>query len=108
MIEATLRNRVSQYKRLHDFFIKINLFDDKEALSLADQILATRIFLSLFVITLSIVIIFTAFSLRTQTLAILLPSETIFNQFSIQYPSTLSCPCKQSSIDQDKFLSFNP
>ncbi|CAF5005225.1 unnamed protein product, partial [Rotaria sp. Silwood1] len=112
MAEVTSHERMSRYKRLYYLLIKINLFDDKEELSLVDQLLATRIFLSLLIIILSIVIAFTAFSIQTNTVTIQLPNEIIFEKLSLQYPSTLSCPCTQSSIRHDQFLlldlSYHP
>jgi hypothetical protein len=108
MTETTSHNRVSRCKQLYNFLIKINLFDDEEKLSLTDQLLATRIFVSLLFISLAIVIIFTAFSFQTYTVTIQSPSEADFDKLSIRYPSTLSCPCRQSSIRQGEFLSFNP
>jgi len=108
MTETTSHNQVSRYKRLNNFFVTINLFDNEEELSFVDQILATRIYISLLTITLSIIIITTGFSLHTNTITIQTPSETTFNQLSIEYSSTLSCPCEQSLINQDEFISFDP
>jgi hypothetical protein len=105
---TTLNNRESRCKRIYDFLIKINLFDEKETLSFVDQLIATRIFISLLTISLTIIIIFTTFSIQTYTVTIQLPSESIFKQLAVQYSSTLSCPCEQSSIRQDEFISFNP
>ncbi len=86
MTETASHNRGSRYNQLYDFLIKINFFDNKETLSLVDQLLATRIFTLLLTVTLTVVIIFTAFSIQTYTVTIQSPSENIFEQLSVQYP----------------------
>ena len=95
-------------KRWYDTLININLFNNEDDLSLLDQLLTTRIFLALFTILLFLVISFTALTFQTQTVVISSPSETIFNDLSIRYPSTLSCSCRQTSIRYDEFLSLHP
>ncbi|CAF4440264.1 unnamed protein product [Rotaria sp. Silwood2] len=104
MVETISLDRASKYKRLYYFLININLYNDKEASSLIDQLLATRIFLFLLVITLSTVIIFTTFNVQTNTVTIESPTEIIFEQLSTQYSTTLSCPCTKSSIRHDQFI----
>jgi hypothetical protein len=108
MTEILSYNRGSRRQRLYNFLIKINLFEDQETLSLVDQLLATRIFVSLLTISFTIIIFSTAFTVQTHTVTISSPSEGIFQQLSTRYSSRFSCSCKQSSIRQDEFLSFNP
>jgi hypothetical protein len=108
MKRTTSNNQESSYKRIYHFLVNINLFDDKETLSFADQLITTRIFISLLTISLTIIIFFTAFSSQTYTVTIQSPSEHKFKKLAVKYPSTLSCPCQQTSIRQDEFISFNP
>ncbi|CAF3828738.1 unnamed protein product [Rotaria sp. Silwood1] len=107
MTETTSYDQVNRHKRLYYILININLFEDKEELSLVDQLLASRVFLSLLATILSIVIVFTTFSVQINTVTIQSPSEITFEKLSLQYPTTLSCPCKQSSIQHDQFLIFD-
>ena len=65
-------------------------------------------FLLLLTIGLTIVVVFTGFTLQTHIITIQSPSENTFRQLYIQYSNTLSCLCTQSSILQNKFISFNP
>ena len=95
-------------KRFSHFLTNINFFDEKDDLSLGDQLLATKIFLVSFITTLTIVVFSTAFTFQTKTVVVQSPSETIFIDLSLQYPSTFSCSCRESSIRQDQFLSFYP
>ena len=82
--------------------MKINLFDDREELSLVDKLFDTEIFSLLFVI------IFTGLSVQTQTITIQSPSIDKFIEFSSRYSSRFSCPCKQSSIRQNEFVQYHP
>jgi hypothetical protein len=95
---TTLNNRESWCKQIYDFLIKINLFDENETLSFVDQLIATRIFISLLIISLTIIIIFITFSIQIYAITIQLLFESIFKQLAVQYSSTLSCPCIQNII----------
>jgi hypothetical protein len=90
-----------------DLIKKLNIYDEDESLSLLDQSLSTRILISLMITSFTIIIIFTGINLQTNTVTILYPSEKIFKNLSDCYSNTLSCVCKQSSIRQDKIISFN-
>ena len=58
--------------------------------------------------SLIIIIGFTAFTVQTNTVTIHSPSEDKFKELSFEYSNTFSCLCKQSSIRQSEFISFNP
>ncbi|CAF4292459.1 unnamed protein product, partial [Rotaria sordida] len=89
MEETSTSDRSNKYKRIYNRLININLFDDNEELSFEEQLCATRIFLSLLIISLSIVIISTSYSVRTNTVIIQSPNQNNFEKLSIQYPTTL-------------------
>ncbi|CAF4698238.1 unnamed protein product, partial [Rotaria sp. Silwood2] len=80
----------------------------EETLSLIDQLLATKFFICLLTITVIIVIAFTIFSIQTYTVTIQSPNEIIFEQLYAQYSTTLSCPCRKSSIRHNNFILLNP
>ncbi|CAF3338151.1 unnamed protein product [Rotaria sp. Silwood2] len=108
MAETTSQNQSNKCKRLYFSLTNINLFGDQDAISLVDQLLATRIFLFLLVISLSIVIVFSTVTVQTQTVTIESPTEITFQQLSVQYSSTLSCSCTQISIRHNQFVLLNP
>ncbi|CAF1071614.1 unnamed protein product [Adineta ricciae] len=99
---------MDKFRRVMNFIGKVNLFDDGRDVPLIDQLLATRIFLSLFTTTLTIIILFATFTLRTDSITVHSPSQSDFERLIENYPSTLSCPCSQTWIRYDRFLSFNP
>ena len=108
MAQTISHQQSSKLKQLVSSLNKVNLFDDGTDLSPIDQLLATRIFLFSIVTTLIVLIAFTAFTAQTHTVTIRSPVETRFKQLSARYPRTLSCPCAQTSIRYDEFLSFKP
>jgi len=95
-------------KKFIDRLSRLNLYDEREDIADVDQILSTRIFLILILILVYTITMFSVVSLQTQIHSVTSPSETLFNDLSVKYSGTLSCPCTQSSISQKDFLSFNP
>ncbi|CAF3276783.1 unnamed protein product [Rotaria sp. Silwood2] len=87
---------------------KLNFYKDNTSFSLVEQILATRIYIVLFALSVLILLIFTGTSAQTRVVTVSSPSLTTFEQLSTDYPSTLSCPCSQISIPYDRFLAFSP
>ncbi|CAF1269244.1 unnamed protein product [Adineta ricciae] len=108
MTETTPEQQVNRCKQLSTLFSKINLYDEKENLSLVDQLLSTQIFLFFFISFLFIITIFAAVSVQTYSETVESPSEALFDYLSLHYRTTLSCPCQQSSISQKNFISFDP
>ncbi|CAF0825632.1 unnamed protein product [Adineta ricciae] len=106
-MERSTHHRSNICRKLYDYIKNINLFDEDEDLNLIDQLLATKVYLILLVSSLIIIVTFTAFTVQTQSVTIHSPAESIFRQLSLQYPSTFSCPCSQTSIRQEYFVSFD-
>jgi hypothetical protein len=53
-----------------------------------------------------ILIIYGSTNVRTQTLTILKPSQTIFEDLYRKYSGTIKCSCKQIAIRYDRFVSL--
>ncbi|CAF1541222.1 unnamed protein product [Adineta ricciae] len=96
---------MDKLRRVRSFVGNINLFDDEKDMVLIDQLLVTRIFLFLLTTTLTIIILFATFTLQTNSVTIHSPSQSDFEKLNENYPSTLSCPCSQTWIRYDRFLS---
>jgi uncharacterized membrane protein len=84
---------------MYDFLTKINFFDEKESLSLVDQLLATTIFVSLITIALFIIVVFTGFTIQS-------PSENTFKQLFFEYPSTLLCPECNNEFNKKRIIFY--
>lgn len=68
------------------------------------QIISTRLFIVLFIISLISLLGYASLSLQLITVTIQYPSQSIFEKLSSTYSDTLVCPCSQTSIQINKFL----
>lgn len=75
---------------------------------LRDQLLATRIYLPLLLISFLVLVLFTSMSQTAVSVTVSRPSLTIYQQLQVDYPNTLSCPCQQIAINYGDFLSIIP
>ncbi|CAF1508217.1 unnamed protein product [Adineta ricciae] len=107
-MKVATKRPTSRIKRLHNYVLKLNIYDDERDSTLIDQLLSTRIFLILLFLLLLLIIVYIILSVQTHSVTIQSPSESTFTQLSQQYPSTLSCPCSHTSVRHDRFLSLNP
>ncbi|CAF1296618.1 unnamed protein product [Adineta ricciae] len=74
---------------------------------LRNQRLSTRLFIVLLIISLIVLILYTSLITITQTLKFTSPSITQYRQLYSTYSQTLSCDCKQISINYHTFLHLN-
>ena len=77
-------------------------------MSLVDQLLATRIYISCLIISLFILLFYTGLSNQTQTSTVSAPSPATFEKLFTNYPLTLFCPCSRISIPYERFVTFHP
>ncbi len=72
-----------------------------------NSVWATRIYFVLLFTVVIILIVFTALSHQTQSNTVQLPSESTFQTLYEEHSThSLSCPCSQSSIQYNTFLSI--
>jgi hypothetical protein len=107
-MSTTDGNKKNLRQRGVELLNKINFYEDDESLELNDQLLSTRIYFVLLFISMLSLIIFTGSSVQTIVITVTSPNEQTFKQFSIDYSSTLVCPCSRISIPYGQFLSFSP
>ena len=72
------------------------------------QLLASRIYLVLLMISIAIVSLFVGLSQQTHSIAVDSPTETQFEYLYSQYSTELKCPCSQIAIPYEKFLNVSP
>lgn len=90
-----------------DYLKKLNVYvatNEDTAEHRQNQIIATRLFLILFVISLISLVGYASLTLQLTTITLANPSQSTFETFSSIYPNTLVCPCLQTSIQVDKFI----
>ena len=100
------------FSRARQELIQLNLFADATTLSSGneairrDQILATRVYLSLLISILSVLVLFTCLSTQNVLVTIPKPSIDMFTKLDATYSQTLSCPCQQIAVPYSSFLSI--
>ena len=71
------------------------------------QLIATRLFIILFLISLTGLVGYASLTVRLSDVQIKNPSQSTFEQLYMDYSETLICPCSQTSIEMRKFTDFN-
>jgi len=82
-------------------------YDDDTAEKRESQILSTRIFLVLFIISLTTLVGYASLSLQSTSVLVRNPTQQTYEQLYSLHPETLICPCTQTSIQIDKFLEVS-
>ena len=88
-------------KVIGDSIKKLNLYetyDDDTNEERENQILSTRIFLVLFMISLTTLIGYASLNLESTSVLVRDPTQQTYEQLYSLYPETLICPCTQTSI----------
>ncbi|CAF2768986.1 unnamed protein product [Rotaria sp. Silwood2] len=86
--------------------LTINVYETESASN--NQLLASRIYLVLVIISITIISLFIGLSQQTHSFTVDSPTETQFEYLHSQYPATLTCPCSQIVIQYNKFLNVSP
>jgi hypothetical protein len=100
--------RSSIVTRLRDHLSQVNVYEDERSLSFNEQFVATRLYLGILVVSIFVLLMFTASTMQTHRITLISPSAFQFEYLSDLYPSTLSCLCSQVTIPYKTFLSFTP
>lgn len=91
-----------------DYLKSLNLYDPSDNDTDQDrrnQISSTRVFLILFIISLTSLVGYASLSLQLTTVNIQNPSQSTFEYLYSIYPDSLICPCTHTSIQQNKFIT---
>ena len=107
-------DRIRQYKvKLFHFIRTFNLFRTKTALddqidNSRIQIISTRLYILLLIISMGILLSYTSQVEVTRTLTIDSPSFSSYWNFSEKYGEKVTCPCTKIVTSEDQFLSIIP
>ena len=89
----------------------LNVFENEASLTdafhLRSSIVATRIYLILFTLVITILILITALKNDTHTVTIDYVTLGTYEELLKQYPTSLSCPCRQAAISYGTFASIS-
>ena len=70
-----------------------------------DRVLATRVYLVLLIVILTVLVLFTCLITRNIVVIEPKPSVDTYERLNAAYSQTLSCPCDQISVPYSSFLS---
>ncbi|CAF1592593.1 unnamed protein product [Adineta ricciae] len=90
------------FLKTYNFFPSIPPTQDQQ--QLRNQLISTRLFIILLTLSLTILLLYNSLITVTQTNTVTFPTITTYLQLYSEYPQSLSCDCKQISINHDKFL----
>ncbi|CAF0953898.1 unnamed protein product [Adineta steineri] len=96
--------KFKQYCQNLNLFPSVPLTTDEHELK--NQIISTRLYISLFTLSLTILLLYTSFTDITKTITVAKPTLTKYEQLYSKYSQTLTCPCQHISINYEKFLSI--
>ncbi|CAF3643756.1 unnamed protein product [Adineta steineri] len=106
----TCRRALECCRKFKQYCQNLNLFpsvplttDERE---LKNQNISTRLYISLFTLSLTILFLYTSLTDITKTINVPTPTLTKYEQLYSKYSQTLTCPCQHISINYDKFLSI--
>ena len=103
MFKETLRRFIEHLRKANIYTVKDEDTNERRH----NQLISTRIFLVLFVISLIGLVGYSSLNLRSTNVEINNPSRSTFEKLHKLHSQTLVCPCSQTSIRIDKFLHVN-
>ena len=101
---SVVAHTFQRLKRLNLFVDVATASTDNEQIR-RNQVLATRVYLTLLVFSFSALILFTCLSTRDMVVTVPNPSVDTYDRLNALYAQTLSCPCEQISVPYSSFLS---
>ncbi|CAF3662078.1 unnamed protein product, partial [Adineta steineri] len=98
------------YQKTKHLLLNLNIFPSVPPTTdehrLRNQYISTRLFISLLIILLSILLLYTSLINITQTVNVKAPSIIKYEQLYNSYSQALICDCTQISINYEKFIQI--
>ncbi|CAF1670280.1 unnamed protein product [Adineta ricciae] len=100
----------SLYKIVGKKWITWNTFDSRstDPLIIRREILSTRLYIILVLISLIILTTYASLSQQTETKTVLFPKQSVYKNLLKQYSNSLQCTCTKCSIPYEKFVKTIP
>ncbi|CAF1538405.1 unnamed protein product, partial [Adineta ricciae] len=104
IIQITISQRFKHLLKCIQYF---NLFqsDKKDSISLQLQLIYTRVYIILFIISLAILVFYKSIIERTRTIITINPNITDYEQLLELYLDNVNCPCTQIAIPYEKIVT---
>lgn len=99
------------YRWIKEKVVKINLFESElsqtDAFHLRTSLISTRVYIVLFLIAITTLVVYTVLGSQSQNITIQNPSQIVYEDLLNKYPTTLSCRCNQITIPYGAFISIS-
>ncbi|CAF3810107.1 unnamed protein product [Adineta steineri] len=106
----TCRRALEFWRKFKQYCQNLNLFPSvpltTDEHQLKNQIISTRLYIFLFTLSLTILLLYTSLADITITTNVPTPTLTKYEQLHSEYSQSLTCPCKHISVNYQKFLSI--
>lgn len=89
-----------------NFFLDAKTLREQDTKKIRDQVLATRLYLLIFIIIITLLVLFNSLIIKTISVTELKPSLDTYDRIYAAYPNTLACTCKAISIPHSTFISI--
>jgi hypothetical protein len=100
----------SLYKTIREKWIRWNIYDSRSSdpLIIYQEILSTRLYIILAMISLVILTVYTSISNQIENKTVAFPSQSLYESLQKKYAGSLKCPCTEISILHEKFVKIDP
>ncbi|UJR18834.1 hypothetical protein I4U23_021962 [Adineta vaga] len=100
----------SLYKIVHIKWITLNVFDSRttDPLIIRREILSTRLYIILVLISLIIFKTYASLSQQNETKTVSFPSQSVYENLLKKYQNNLQCTCTKVLIPYEKFVKTIP
>jgi len=100
----------SLYKIIREKWIRWNIYDSRSSdpLVIYGEILSTRLYIILAMISLVILTLYTSISTQIEDKTVPFPSQSLYESLQKKYAGSLKCPCTEISILHEKFVKTDP
>ena len=90
--------------------VTLNLFNTRslDPAIVHREILITRLFLTLFVVSVFILTMYTSIDVQSKSVTVKQPTQILYERLQKKYPDTLQCPCEKISIPYGTFANIVP
>ena len=98
-------------RELKEYLLRLDIFSNDTKTNQFEQRVgrvATRIYFILFFLLFLIYILFNALITETVSVTFYEPSQNEFERLQELYPNTIVCPCRNTAIPHESFISLTP
>ncbi len=102
---SELWKKLKEFSRNYNIFPSVPPSNDEH--ELRTQRITTRLFIILFISSMTILFLYTSLIRRTKTINVEEPSFVQYSHLYSTYSQTLTCPCSKISMNYDELLRIN-